>query len=366
MKAIIPCAKKKENMFPFSETKPTPLMPVAGEPVIKHNIAALKQNGVDEIYIVTNHKEEMFEEKFGERTDINLVHQEELDGTASAIETCSFIEENFIVVNGDVIISENDVSRLIQKFKKQEATTILSTYENRPEKFGVLSIENDEVKEIQEKPEDPENPLINTGIYAFQPSIFESINSLDQKQKSLTEAVQKTVDQEKAYFVIAEDYWIDIGSGEKLWEADRIKREAKIKQTEIHEDAEVSENAEITGKTKIKKGARIEPHAVIKGKCIIGRDCIIESGTVIKDSTIMHETQLDQSSVEKSLLFEETILDPQTAVENCVIGEESDIKPGTVIRESLIGARSFVEANNTILGTKFVPDARTDIGEISK
>ena len=59
-------------------------------------------------------------------------------------------------------------------------------------------------------------------------------------------------------------------------------------------------------------------------------------------------------------------MDSFVAVENTVLAEEVDIKPGTVIRECLIGARSFIDMNNSIRGTKFVPDARTDLGEISK
>ncbi|MFB6100613.1 MAG: sugar phosphate nucleotidyltransferase [Candidatus Nanohalobium sp.] len=366
MKAVIPAAKKKEDMFPFSETMPTALMPVAGKPVIKHNIDALRENGVDEIYIVTNYKEEMFEDEFGERTDVNIVHQEELEGTASAVGTCDFIEDDFIVVNGDVIISKKDISRLIEKFEQEDSTSILATYENRPEKFGVLSIENDEVKKIEEKPEDPENPLINTGIYCFKPEIFTTISSLDEEEDSLTDAVQKTVDDSSAYFVIAEDYWIDIGSGEKLWEADRIKREATVTETEIDDSAEVSDDAVLEGNIVVGEDAVVEAGAVLKGQCIIGENVRVEPGTVIKDSTVIEDSQLDQCSVESCLLFRENILDSFVAAENCVLGEECNVKPGTVIRESLIGARSFVEANNTILGTKFVPDARTDIGEISK
>ncbi|MEF8880789.1 MAG: sugar phosphate nucleotidyltransferase, partial [Candidatus Nanohaloarchaea archaeon] len=362
MKAVIPCAKKKDDMFPLSKTTPTALMPVAGKPVIKHNIEALHKNGVDEIYIVANYKEEMFKEEFGGRTDVNLVHQEELGGTASAVNTCSFIEDDFIVVNGDVIVSERDIQRLIGKYRKKNETSILATYENRPEKFGVLSIENDEVKGIEEKPEEPENPLINTGIYAFKPQIFDTIDSLDEDRKSITDAVQKTVDEKSAFFVIAENYWIDIGSGEKLWEADRIKRENIVEATDIHENAEISEEAAIDEDIMVKEGAKIEAGARIKGTCIIGKNCKIESGTIIKDSTVMDNTQLDNCSVENSLIFQENILDSFVAVEDCVLGEECDVKPGSVIRESLIGARSFVEANNSILGTKFVPDARTDIG----
>ena len=81
MKAVIPCAKKKDGMFPFSESKPTTLMPVMGKPIIDHLIESLESVGVDEFYIVANHKEDILREKFEDDGKINIVHQENLTGT---------------------------------------------------------------------------------------------------------------------------------------------------------------------------------------------------------------------------------------------------------------------------------------------
>lgn len=366
MKAVILCAAKEENLFPFSESKPTCLMPVMGKPIIEHSIDALKQKGVEEFYLVTNHLEDEIEQHFSNEDGVELVHQEELDGTASALETCSFIDDDILVINGDVIISENDIHNLLKKFRNTGETSILATDEDSPEKFGVLSIQNDEVSDIEEKPEKPENPLINTGVYAFKNSIFDRLNQLDEEENSLTDAVNLEIQENGARFELIQDYWIDIGSGEKLWKADQIKRQKHIQETKISEDAEISEKSTIEGKAKIEAGAEIKPGTVIEGKAFIGQNTVIGPNTVIKDSSITRESQLDQCSVEETLLFENNILDAYTVIENSVLGEETDVKPGTVIRESLIGARSFIEINNSIRGTKFVPDARTDLSEISK
>ncbi|QGA81016.1 sugar phosphate nucleotidyltransferase [Candidatus Nanohalobium constans] len=366
MKAIIPCAEKEENLFPFSETKPTALMPVMGKPLIEHNIEALEENGVEEIYIVVNHLQEQFSDRFKDRDGVKLVHQEELDGTASAVKTCDFIEDDFLVLNGDVIVSERDIGNLLQKFRNTGETSILATDEKAPEKFGVLSIQNDEVADIQEKPEEPENPLVNTGIYVFSPEIFEAIEDLEEDETSITDAVRDLIESEGARFELVQDYWIDIGSGEKLWKADQIKREYEIEESEISGKAEVSEDAAIEGEAVVEEGAEIKPGTVIEGKCFIGENSIVGPNTTIRGSSIADNSQLDHCSIENSLVFESNIVDSFVAVEGTVLAEECDIKSGTVIRECLIGARSFIDMNNSIRGTKFVPDARTDLGEISK
>ena len=341
-------------------------MPVMGKPVIEHSIDALKQKGIEEFYLVTNHLEDKIEQHFSNEDSVELVHQEEIDGTASALETCSFIDDDIVVINGDVIISENDIHNLLKKFRNAGETSILAIDEDSPEKFGVLSIQNDEVSYIEEKPEKPENPLINTGVYAFKNSIFKHLDRLDQEETSLTDAVRFEIEENGARFELVQEYWVDIGSGEKLWKADQIKRENEIKSQELSENADISDEASIEGEAIIQEGVEVKPGTVIEGKTFIGKNSTIGPNTTVRDSTITRGSQLDQCSVEESLVFEDNILDAYTAVENSVLGEEVDVKPGTVIRESLIGARSFIEINNSIRGTKFVPDARTDLSEISK
>lgn len=367
MKAVIPCALKEDSLFPFIESKPTGLMPVAGRPIVKHLISDLKQVGVEEIYLVTNYREEMFKEEFETNKDVNIVSQEELNGTGGAVEQCDFIDEDFLVVNGDVIISPEDLQALVDKHENTvDPATILATDEDSPEKFGVLSITNDRVVELEEKPEDPENTLINTGIYVFTPEIFSTLTEIEEDQKDLTEAVQRLIDQKEARFELVEDYWLDIGSLKKIWKADKIKRDFDIGETEIDEDATVHESVEITGQAVIEAGAEIKAGTVIEGKTLVGENSIIGPNTTLRDSTIGRNSQVRSADIDSSVLFEKNIVDSFTYIENSVIAEESNIKSNTVIRESFIGSRSFVEMNNSIYGVKFVPDARTDLSEISK
>lgn len=360
MKAVIPCAMKKENMFPFSESKPTGLMPVMDRSLVEHLVHDLLDIGVEEVYLVTNHLEEQFEERFDEVENVEVVHQEELDGTAGAVETCDFIEEDFFVVNGDVIVSRDDLEALNQKHDGN-SVTMLATGQDRPEKFGVLSITNDRVEAIVEKPEEPDNALVNTGIYVFSPEIFDIIEDLDG-EKSLTDAVTRMVDRNGARFELIEDYWMDIDSPRTLWKADRVKRE----YMETRMDGEIAESAVVNGTAVIEEGAQVKPGTVLEGEVYIGRGAVVGPNTTVKDSTVSRGCEVRSCSIEDSLLFEDGIVDPFTAVERSVLGEEIDFKSCSAIRESFIGARSFVATNNSIRGVKFVPDARTDLGEISK
>lgn len=367
MKAVIPAAAEKDSMFPFSGSKPTALMPVAGRPLVHHLVEALQDVGVEDIYLVTNHLEQQFEQEFGEYTNVNMVRQEELTGTAGAVGCCDFIEEDFIVVNGDVMVSADDLDNLVDKFQGSECdAAMLATGENQPEKFGVLSITDDRVGSIEEKPEDADNTLVNTGIYMFSPAVFDRIEELGEDETSITDAVNRVTRDGRARFELVEDYWLDIGSPRKLWKADRLKREHTVDSRQVHEDAEVAETASLPGEVVVEKGAEIKPGAVIEGRCHIGENVTVGPNAVVRDSSIGRGCELRDCDVDSSLLFESSDLDAHVSVERSVVGEEVEVKPGTVISESFIGPRSFIEMNNSVRGASFVPDARTDLGEISK
>lgn len=367
MKAVIPCAVKKDSMFPFSETKPTGLMPVMGRPLTRHLIESLRSIGIDEVFIISNHLQESFEEEFSEDSDVTVKRQEDLNGTAGALEVCEDIEEDFFVVNGDVAVSEQDLENLKKKFMQTDSkASILAAGEDNPEKFGVLSITNDQVDSLEEKPEDPDNVLVNTGIYAFKPEVMDIISQLEGETKSLTDAVREFIAEEEATFELISDYWIDVGEPKKLLKADQVKREHEINDIEISKEAQVHEEASIIGNAVIKKGAVLKPGTVLEGDVFIGENSQIGPNTHIKDSSISRNSIMRPESVISSIVFENGIMDSAVCVENCIFGEESDLRAGSVIRESFIGARSYIEMNNSIRGVKFVPDARTDLSEISK
>ncbi len=361
MKAVIPAAKKKESLFPFSDSKPTALMPVKGEPLISQTIDKLKIQGVTEVYVIVNYREDMFRDLFEERNDVNVVSQEDLSGTAEALKTVNFIEEDFIVVNSDVVISENDIGKLIDGHEGD--VSMLATDEKKAEKFGVLSIQNDEVVSIEEKPENPDNTLVNSGIYILNPGIFDLLEASDKS--SLTKVINENIENLGCRFKLIEDYWIDIGSPKKLWKADQVLRENEL-EPNISDDAEISEKASVGENVRIKTGVKVEEGAVIKGESVIGEEAVIGSNTVVENSTVGLDCQLENCHVQDSLLFEENIIDSFVDLENAVFGEECDIKSGSVVKESFIGPRSYIDMNNSIRGVKFVPDARTDLSEISK
>jgi len=367
MKAVIPCAVKKDDMFPFSETKPTGLMPVMGRPLTRHLVESLREIGVEEICLVVNHMSREFKEEYSEASDVEIIVQEEINGTAGAVEACEDLNDDFMVVNGDVATSTKDLQNLKNKFENTGSkASVLAAGEDRPEKFGVLSITNDQVVGLEEKPENPDNVLVNTGVYVFSSSAFENIKDMEEGKKELTELLKNYISEEAVNFELVENYWMDIGTPKKLLKADQVKRENEITETKISEDADIHEEASVLGKAVVEPGAKLLPGTVLEGEIYIGENAVIGPNTHLKNCSISSDCYIRPDAVIDSIVFEDTVLDSGVTLEASVLGEEIDVHAGTVLKESFIGARSFIEINNSIKGVKFVPDARTDLSEISK
>lgn len=362
MKAVIPCTKKENALYPFIETKPTGMMPVIGKPLIRNLVGNLRDAGVEEIFLVTNYREGVFEEEFEDDEDIETLTQKEIDSVAGAVEECSSIEDDFLVVTGETAVSSTDLERLIQTHQNQNSEVTVLGADDATSKFGVLKQEGSDLKDMESDFEEAE--MVNTGIYAFSPDIFAVFEETGEEE--LVSAVSQLLEEENGKVVDLEDYWVNIGSPRDLWQADRIIRENEIQETEIHENAEVHKSTDITGKAIIEEGARIKPGTVIEGTVYIGKNCTVGPNTLISDSTVCYESQVRASEISSSLLFERNIIDSSTVLEDAVMGEETDVKSNTTVRESFIGPGSYIEMNNSIYGVKFVPDARTDLGEISK
>lgn len=181
MKAIILSAGEGTRMRPLTLTKPKTMLPVAGKPIIQYNIESLRDSGVTDILLIVNYKEDMVRNYFKDGKDlgVNITYkkQEKLSGTANAIGYGEdFVDDEFIVLNGDIILDTALLMNIIDEYYKINPDTLMVLTEvEDPTLFGVVEIKENIVNKIIEKPTIDEAPsnYVNTGIYIFNKDIFE-------------------------------------------------------------------------------------------------------------------------------------------------------------------------------------------------
>ena len=177
MKAIILTAGEGTRMRPLTTTRPKTMLITGGKPLIQYNIESLRDAGIKDITLVIGYKREVIEEYFGE-------------GTAHAIGSAEkYIDESFIVLNGDIIVSYDLIRNLIEKYATRTSNKVKSVLTlievDNPSNYGIVSILNDKIIEIIEKPEKESAPsnLANAGIYLFSTEIFDAIRETELSER---------------------------------------------------------------------------------------------------------------------------------------------------------------------------------------
>lgn len=220
-------------MRPFTKAYPKELLPVGEKAVIGHAIEDLKEAGITEICVVVGWKQHAILDYLGsgERLGVQLTYavQDERDGLASAVEAGSHVigEEDFAVVLGDNYVDNSrDMRRLAEKHRSEELDATIGAF--RPEdvtSYGVLDLEDEELKGMVEKPSNKEAPsgLAIAGMYVFSAEIFDAIRKTDKGtggEYQLTDAIENLRKQGNSVdYLELEGERIDVGNVKRLRKA---------------------------------------------------------------------------------------------------------------------------------------------------
>lgn len=178
MKGYILAAGEGLRMRPLTSNIPKPLLPVAGKPFLEHNIDSLKESGIKDIILLVGWRAQRIREHFGDGRDfgvrIEYVEQEERLGTAHAIGMIKdMVDSPFLCLYGDVVLTKESVKGLVEHHHKVKGTVMALTSVEDPRRYGCIVTEAGVVRDIVEKPENPEGNLVNAGAYVLEPSIFD-------------------------------------------------------------------------------------------------------------------------------------------------------------------------------------------------
>ncbi|MEI0564122.1 sugar phosphate nucleotidyltransferase [Brachyspira pulli] len=109
MKAIILAAGRGTRLAPMTLIKPKPLLKINGKTLLENMIKILKNNGVDDIIVVTGYKHEMFDE-YQERLGFKKVVYDDYavkNSSASLKLVIDEIVKGTIIFNGDLYLRNN-------------------------------------------------------------------------------------------------------------------------------------------------------------------------------------------------------------------------------------------------------------------
>ncbi|WP_373019470.1 N-acetylmuramate alpha-1-phosphate uridylyltransferase MurU [Thiomicrorhabdus sp.] len=223
VKAMILAAGRGNRLRPLTDTIPKPLVPLCGKPLIEYHIEKLAAAGVQEIVINHAWLGEQIEQALGngERWGLKIVYSAEPEG---GLETAGGIinalpllgDEAFLVVNGDVY-TDMDFAPLIEQVRSLSGdgnrlahlVLVPSPEFNAKGDFGLNTDSR-----VQS-----EGEHTFAGLSVLHPNLFKDMEvGFIKLAPILREAMQAG----KVSGVLYEGFWSDIGTHERLHEAERL------------------------------------------------------------------------------------------------------------------------------------------------
>ena len=184
MRAIVLSAGYGTRLWPLTEDRTKPAIPILGKPLVGYVAEYLAGYGIDEIVVNLHHRPESVRRALGDGSSFGVklfyVEEPEILGTSGALDnTREFFEQDtFVVVNGK-IITDIDLNAALETHRSMNALATLVLLPNaRRERFSVVETEAGRVRRFGGMPvagETGEAPLMFTGIHILEPRIFEYV-----------------------------------------------------------------------------------------------------------------------------------------------------------------------------------------------
>ena len=326
MKAMILAAGKGTRVRPITYLIPKPMIPILQKPVMEFLIELLRQHGFDQIMINTSHLAEQIENYFrdGQQWGVHLGFSFEgyfQDGqpVAQALGSAGgmrkiqdfsgFFDSTFAVLCGDALI-DLDLTEVV-KFHKAKGSLATIVLRQVPQEdvssYGVVVVDDEgRIQQFQEKPKQEEalSNTINTGIYIFEPEVFDYIPSGVEYDIG-GDLFPKLAAAGVPFYGINMDFqWVDIGKSSDYWQAIM-----KVLRGEVHgvkmPGIEIApgvwsginvrmnlDRVNIVPPVYIGASSWIGDGATILGPTAIGAGCILNEGAVIDQSVIFNYTHV--------------------------------------------------------------------------
>ena len=233
LKGIILAGGLGKRLWPLTKITNKHLLPVYDKPMIYYPLSLLVEAGIKDILIVTggNHAGE-FLRLLGNGNDfglkhINYTYQEGEGGIAQALGLAEHFAhgKKIVVVLGDNLF-ENGVKSHVDRFRRQEkgGRVLLKRIED-PQRFGVATLKGNKITRIVEKPKKPESDLAVTGLYMYDPDVFEIIKTLKPSHRGeleITDVNNAYIRRGELEFDVLKGWWTDSGTFDSLLRANRL------------------------------------------------------------------------------------------------------------------------------------------------
>lgn len=312
MKAVIFAGGKGQRLWPLTDVRPKPLLPVANCPMLERVMDNVnKVLGISEFIIITNYKSDCIEDYCnGSKFKIETVKEKSFLGTAGGLRLIKDrLEGDFVVWNSDTFAFFDGKALLRFHRKNNAAATVCITKNEVKSHFGETKTGSDSrLIEFVEKPTFRHH--VNIGVYVLRPDVISHIK--EGEALGMDVLLKRALDGVFCYDI--DGLWVDVGNFFTFVYANTLF----LKEYNLH------------GNLSTGKGFRLKDNYLIADGVEIGKGSEISNTSVGKGARIGEHT-----NIESSVVFPGAVIGSMCNIKNSVVGYNAKIEDGTSMDQSI-------------------------------
>jgi NDP-sugar pyrophosphorylase family protein len=356
VKAIVLVGGEGTRLRPLTYSTPKPLLPIANQAFLEHQLNWLARYGVDEVVLSLGYLPDAFEAHFpdGHFLDMKLRYAVEDHplGTAGAVRFAAHgLDERLVVCNGDVL-TNLDLDELVAFHDDRGAqATICLTQVTDPSAFGVVPTRDDgEVVAFVEKPPKGRAPTnwINAGTYVLEPSVLERIPerlTVSIERETFPRMLQQPG---RLYAMTNDAYWLDIGTPDKYLQAHADVLTGKLGPTPAPDARAISPGVWTQG------DVAIDPEARLEAPVLLGDGVRVAAGARIAGSVVGAHCEIGPGArLLRSVLHERSVVETDAEAIDSVLGVGARLGAGAIASDqTIVGRGAALDAGARASGAR--------------
>lgn len=305
-KAIILAAGRGTKIWPYGETRPKALIPIAGKPLVSYLVNDLLSLGLDDIVIVsTSDYLGDFKTAMANRPALRIIESSNVGGTADTLLSVMDPKEEaeIGVFYGDTIIHPEDLKSFVSGKKEDNAFHILVTPQEQEDSRDWIGarLSGGSLVEILGHPREgvmhrftafrpglgfsgylercPSHfPSIEVGMMPPREKHIESVIHFwhrDGLPLEVSETGHPTPDVDKPWHIL---------------EANRLMVDRlcdNLLENSLGEGSSIDETASLAGAVRLGRNSRIGKNVILRGKLIAGDNVVIDAGAIVDGNLIV-------------------------------------------------------------------------------
>ena len=337
MQAVILAAGRSTRTLPLTSTRPKPLIPIWGRPLLELQLDQL-HGLVGEALLVVGYREEQIRAHFGDSyrgIRIRYVRQERQRGTADALLAARpYVRGRALVVNGDDFYHHDDLERLLDGGRG-----LLVTHAPDPQNRAVVTLDGDRIVSIVEKPKaPPPDALSSVGGYCIEREdlvLLDRLSPSPRGELELPDFITGLVQTSAVRAREIVELWIPLTYAWDVLTVMSVLWDEPARAIELGL-AERPGNVAIAGSGPIwlGDGVVVAPDARLTGPIALGSGTRVDAGAVL----------------ERVVAFDGVSVGARAHIADSVLGAGVDVGP-----DARLESRAGHQLSIDIKGTRVVP-----------